>query len=344
MGGVRTSFFLLLTMISQLALAEGEQMGTFRFSEFSLSPRLRIEEPSQGGFELHQSWIGFEWKRDERLSGEMSFGTADLVAPAIWYPTKEGDLALVQAALKARTPYMDIRAGLLPIPNGYEGSVPEWELSLPETRVRRHRWFTKRDIGVELRAETKPWLTSVTVYNGESGANLDQKVWATALWRYLNPEGMGALATATVGRTDARSTTLSTAGSADEGFVFNPGEASKSRQGTLALYRRWGRHLVLAEIGKGEILQLDDKHGFNWGHFDMCANLGGDLNLLFRFEQSQSDLSDRETIVRSTGLGFSVSSSDRLSSVTLWGNKNAESPERLDDELLLMFRLNSNFL
>ena len=319
-------------------------MGSFRFSEFSLSPRARVEEPSQGGFELHQSWIGFEWKRDESLSGEMSFGTADLVRPAIWYPTKEGDLALVHAALRAKTQYLDIRAGLLPVPNGYEGSVPEWELLLPETRVRRHRWFAKRDVGVEFKAETKPWLTSLTVHNGESGANLDQKTWATGLWRYFNTEGYGALATASVGRTDARSTTLSTAASADEGFNFDPMVAAKIRQGSFALYRRWGRHLLLSEIGKGEILQNEDKHAFNWGHFDVCANLGGDLNLLLRYEQSQSDIGNTETIVRSTGFGFSVSSSDRLSSVTIWGNKNNQSPEKQDDEFLLIFRLNSNYL
>jgi hypothetical protein len=319
-------------------------MGSFRFSEFSLSPQVRVEEPSQGGFELKQSWIGFEWKRDESLSGEMSFGTADLVRPAIWYPTKDGDLALVHAALKAKTQYLDVRAGLLPIPNGFEGSVPEWELSLPETRVRRHRWFTKRDVGVEFKAETKPWLTTLTIHNGESGSNLDQKTWVTGLWRYLNPQGMGALATASVGRTDARSTTLSTAGSADEGFFFDPMVAAKIRQGSFALYRRWGRHLLLSEVGKGEILQNEDKHAFVWGHFDVCANLGGDLNLLLRYEQSQSDVSNTETIVRSTGFGFSVSSTDRLSSVTLWGNKNNQSPEKQDDELLLIFRLNSNYL
>jgi len=344
MGGVRTTVCILILLISHLAWAEGEQMGTFRFSEFSMSPRVRVEEPSQGGFELHQSWIGFEWKRDENLSGEMSFGTSDLVRPAIWYPTKDGDLAMVHAALKAKTPYVDIRAGLLPIPNGYEGAFPEWELSLPETRVRRHAWFTKRDIGVEIKSETKPWLTSVTIHNGESASNLDQKVWVTGLWRYFNSYGYGVLGTASVGRTDARSTTLSTAASADEGFAFDPMDASKIRQGSLALYRRWGRHLLLAEIGKGEILQKDDKHAFVWGHFDMCANLGGDLNLLLRYEQSQSNTQSVGTIVKSTGFGFSVSSSDRLSSVTLWGNKNNQSPEKQDDEFLLLFRLNSNFL
>jgi len=112
----------------------------------------------------------------------------------------------------------------------------------------------------------------------------------------------------------------------------------------LAFYRKWGRNLVLLEGGRGDILQHDDKHPYAWGHFDVCANLGGDLNLLFRYEQSQADLKRTETMERSTGLGFSLNSKDRLTSVTLWANKNEESPDRKNDEAFLIFRLNSNSL
>jgi hypothetical protein len=336
-------FFIGSLFVLSSAWADGEQMGTFRFSEFSLSPRGRLQEPSSGGFELKESWIGFEWLRDESLSGEISVGTNDLMAPAIWYPERNAQLQLVQAAIRAKTPYMDIRAGLLSIPNGYEGAVPEWEWSLPETRTRAHRWFTRRDYGVEFRAETKPFLTSMTLHNGESGENTDQKMWVTGQWRYLNAQGFGILGTAEVGQTDAKSTALSTA-SSEEGFDFDPTVAAKFRQGTLAVFRKWNRHLVLIEYGRGEILQNDQKHPFAWGHFDVCANLGGDLNLLARYEHSQANTQDSKSAVKSVGLGVSVSSKDRLSMVTLWANKNSESPEKQNDEALLIFRLNSNFL
>ncbi|MEZ0392696.1 MAG: hypothetical protein ACAH59_10795 [Pseudobdellovibrionaceae bacterium] len=335
---------LVIALLPQSLWAVGEQMGTFEFSEFSLSPRARVQEPSTGGFELRESWIGFEWKRDESLSGEISFGTADLVEPAIWYPALTGQVQMVQATVKAKTPYFDVRAGLLPIPIGYEGAFPEWEWSLPETRVRHQRWFTRRDYGVELKAETKPWMTSLTVYNGESGSNLDQKMWVAGLWRYLNPQGYGLLMTAQVGRTDEKSTTGSLASTTDFGFQFDPNDSAKFRHGSLAVYRKWKRHLVLLEGGRGEILQGDEKNPYAWGHLDICANLGGDLNLLMRYEHSQANTKEESTVMKSTGLGISVSSADRLSMVTLWANKNTESPERQNDEALLIFRLNSNFL
>lgn len=323
-------------------------MGIFRFSEFSLSPRAYLEEPSKGGFELKESWIGFEWTRDDKqdqdLSGEISFGSPDLVEPAIWYATNTAKLELVTAAVKAKTEWLDIRAGLITIANGYEGSVPEWELQLPMTRVRRHRWFTKRDYGLELKASSNRYTTGVTVHNGESGPNSDQKLWLTSLWRYEDAYGYGALLTAEVGSTAPASTSTSIAASPDEGFNFDPNESSKYRHASFAIYHRWGRHLILFEGGRGELIQRDEKRPFGWGHADICANLGGDLNILARYEYSQSDFRRSESIVKSYGLGTSVTSKDRLTSVTLWANKNQEQPERPNDEALLIFRINSNAL
>lgn len=315
-------------------------MGTFRFSEFSLSPRAHLEEPSHGGFEIKESWIGFQWERDESLNGELSFGSSDLVAPAIWYLPGTDPLSLVQAAVKGRTPYFDIRAGLLSIPNGYEGSFPEWEWQLPTTRVRSHRWFIRRDYGLEVKSEVKPFLTSLTFHNGESGTNLDDRMWTTFLWRFLASDGYGILATAEVGQTDPRSALTSAAAIAKEGFQLDPNESAKLRHGSLAFFKKWRRSLILLEGGRGEILQKDEKRPFDWGHLDVCANLGGDLNLLFRYEHSQSDLKTTETMMKSTGLGFSVSSTDRLSSVILWANKT----EGHGHEGLLIFHLSSNYL
>lgn len=315
-------------------------MGTFRFSEFSLSPQAHLKEPSQGGFELKESWIGFQWERDESLSGEISFGSSDLIAPAIWYLPRTDQMSMVQAVVKGKTPFFDVQAGLLSIPNGYEGAFPEWEWQLPTTRIRTHRWFTRRDYGLEIKTEANPFLTSITFHNGESGTNLDDKMWTTFLWRVRNSAGYGALVTAEVGQTDGKSTGTAASAITQEGFQLDPMDSAKFRHGSLALFRKWRRNLILLEGGRGEILQKDEKHPFDWGHLDVCANLGGDLNLLFRYEHSQSDLKTTETMIKSVGMGFSVSSKDQLSSVTLWGNKIKSQ----EGEVLLIFHLNSNFL
>ena len=52
-------FIPSLSLAQDHAIAT-EALGQFRFSEFSLQPRLRLEEPGQGGFEIRQTWLGFE--------------------------------------------------------------------------------------------------------------------------------------------------------------------------------------------------------------------------------------------------------------------------------------------
>lgn len=318
-------------------------MGTFEFAEFSLAPRGFVEEPSRGGFELKESWIGFSWKRDQGLGGEIAVGTPDLVSPSVFYPTSDRDIALTKAFVYGRTKYLDVQAGLVQVPVGYEGSVPEWELFLPSTHVRKNGWFTKRDYGLQLIARKGSFYTNLTVHNGESGPNEDQKVWYSGLWRVQTNEGYGLLMTGTTGRTDERSTTGATA-AGNAGFSFDPLKASKMRHSTIAIYRKWMRHLALVEYAQGDIIQDDRKKSFDWGHVDISANFGGDLNGLVRYEQSQANKEDRATQIKSYGLGFSLSSKDRLSQVTFWMNKHQEEAKVNNDEALLIFRINSNYL
>lgn len=342
--------FLILAFLltESVSFARGEQMGEFSFSEISLSPRGIVREPSEGGFTLEESWLSIDWKRDENLRGEISFGTSDLIRPAIFYTPVEDQMSLVEAFIEAKTQWVDFRAGLLPVATSYENSVPEWEWYLPATRVRDRGWFARRDIGVQMEVRRRPYLTQISFYNGEGATNLDKKMWYSGLWNYQDGKGLGATLTATVGKTGAQSTDPALTGGTNaavaEGFVFDPSIASQIRFANLAVYKKWMRSLVLAEYGRGDIEQDDVKNPFQWGHFDVSYNLGGDLNLLARFEQSQSDVKRAETTVNSTSLGFVVSSKDRLSSVTLMGTSNKEKIEVPSDEIRLIFRLNSNIL
>jgi|GEM_PF-2464794 len=343
-----TALFIPLTLLlpifsSSSAFAEGEKAGRFEFSEFSLSPRAYLQEPGQDGFELKESWISFRWERDESLDAEIGLGSGDLIAPAIWFAPKAETVELTKAFVRARTPYMDVRAGILEIPFGYEGAFPEWEWTMPITHVRENRWFIRRDYGIEFRTEHKPFLTTLTIHNGESGTNEDGKLWVTGQWRILTSDGIGFLASGQVGNTKPESTQNSLAAS-QEGFDFDPTQPAKIRQLSVALFRKWRRNLVLAEYGRGDILQGDNKSPFGWGHVDGSWNVKGDLNLLARFEQWQANLQDPTTVKKSYGAGVSVTSSDHLSMVTLWLNKNTETPSVNNDEALILFRLNSNFL
>ena len=338
-------FLLIFNFGQNLWAAETERLGRFEISEFSLSPRLRLQEPGTGGFELSESWIGFEWTRDEDVRGVLKLGSSDLSAPAIWYtPQVRPSFGVSEAWMEGRSLYGDVRAGLLVVPQGFEGISPEWDSVLPETRARRKSWFVKRDFGLQFRWQRPHWDTSITVHNGESGDNLDGKYWVSGHWRYKDSDGNGALATAGVGQTKSIATSGSNAALPENGFVFDPNADAKIRQTSLAIFRENKRNLFLIEAGKGEILQNEETNSFFWGHCDLVWNWGGDASLLARYEQDQPNQKDSSTIVKSSGLGFSLSSHDNLQSLTVFANHIEEKPEVPSDELWMIFRIHSSFL
>jgi hypothetical protein len=200
----------------------------------------------------------------------------------------------------------------------------------------------KRDWGLQLRFTYENLLTAFTLHNGETTTNADGKFWYSGLWQYKNDQGFGVLLSASVGNTKAASTSGSTV--ASQGFLFNPALDSKIRYGILSIFREDQHTLFLLEYGRGDYIQNEIKNPYAWGRSDLSWNLGGDLSLLFRYEQSQPDLNNTATIIKSTSLGFASYSKSRLQSVTLLATSHREDPAVINDEVLLLFKLNSKFL
>ncbi len=339
--------FFILTSTSVKAENQ-ENLGTFRFSEFSLKPLLRVQEESGSAFALQTTYLGFEWKRDENLRGELLLGSNDMIQPGIWFgPTNQPSFGIVEAFLEGKSPFGDFRAGLVNLQMGYEGAEPEWAWVLPPTHFHQQAWMLGRDFGFQFHFSTYPFTTVMTISNGESSmTNSDNKFWYSALWKIKNSEGYGALVTAQVGETTALSTggvSPSLAASKYK-FAFNPNSDAKIRVGALALFKDDGKSLYLLEGGSGDILQTSMKNSFAFAHLDLAFRMGGDLQILLRFEQDQPNLSDYSTAVKATSLGFMLTSKDKLQSFTLIGIKNQEGTEVPNDEAQVIFRLNSRYL
>lgn len=338
-----TFYFLFMWGGDTCFAADQEVMGRFRFSELFLSPRLHLQEPGRSGFELEQSSLGFEWERDAWVRGVLKLGSADLVRPAVWYTPRQDNFSVVEAWMEGRGDYGDLRAGIVTVPQGFEGAHPEWNAIFPESSARRLGWTIQRDYGIQFRWETKPWVTSLTVHNGESGADVDRWLWYSGLWEYRDSEGFGVLLTGSSGRSRSDSTTAATAPQA-QGFHFDPAADAKFRYGILTIYREDRRNLFLIEAGRGEILQHEDKFPYAWGRVDLSWNFLADMNLLVRYEQTQASLLDPATIIKKSGAGLVMSSKDNLYSLTLFGSRNQEQTEIQNDEFLMIFRLHSNLL
>ncbi len=347
----KISSFLIMALLltSTLVKADSsENLGTFRFSEFSLKPLLNLQEENNSEFALQTTYLGFEWRRDEYLRGQLLLGSSDMILPSVWFsPTYQPSFGIVEAYLEGRSVFGEFRAGLVNLMMGYEGAEPEWAWILPPTRFHQQAWMINRDFGFQFLYSTYPFTTVMTVSNGESSMNNpDNKFWYSGLWKVKNSDGYGAQVSAQVGDTTPASTngSLPSVAASKYLFAFDPTLNAKIRVGAASIYRDDGRSLYLLEAGSGDILQGIVKNSFAFAHLDLAIRLGGDLHLLARYEQDQPNISDYTTVVKASSLGFMLTSKDKLQSFTLFGTFNQVTPVVPSSEVQLIFRLNSRYL
>lgn len=334
----RICFGLALVFTSSAFSAE--RMGSFEFSEVFLNPVLEFQGPESGGFELRQSHLGFQWSKGDRFHAVIKLGNSDLLAPAIWFdPSTQPEFGLTELYMEGLSESGDVRVGLINVGFGFESLFPQWNALLPESQTRQRGWLIKRDYGLSLSWRTSPWETTLAVHNGESRESRDGRFWATGSWMYRAPGPFRFVLGGQVGSTQPQATSLSTAPAA--GFVYDPLESAKIRQGSVALVMEWSSSLMLIEGFQGQILQNDLKHSFVAGRFDAILNLGGDLGLLLRHEQGNPHQGTLSTETKAQTAGFVLHSRDQLYSVSVYGTHLQEEPAVDNSIYGVQFRIRS---
>jgi len=354
MSGLLTRFCLSpFFAASALALASftpgtllaqsSERMGSFDISEVFLNPVLEFQGEEDGGFLLRDSYIGFQWSRGEQFNAVLKLGSSDLVEPAIFFNrSPQNSFGLTEMYMEGESRIGAIKVGLLKTGFGFESNFQQWTAILPPSRIRSGRWYAQRDYGLQLSWNSAPWETSITVHNGESLPAQDGRFWATAHWLYRGNRdgGFRLLVTAQTGQSKPAATNASAA--AAEGFLFDGNEASKIRQGTLALIYEWHRSLWLLEGHSGQILQKDLKHPFVGGRMDAVIHLGGDLGLLLRHEKLAPDQGNPLKNEAASTLGFVLHSKDQLYSLSIYGTALQEESSIKNDIYGAQFRIRSH--
>jgi hypothetical protein len=339
---MKTTWVLLILFFGFEAASEYQPLGEFRFYEFSLAPEYKTKEPGESGFELKESYLKTQWVLSTEIHGQIAFGTGDLIKPAVWYSPATKSIDLTEAFVYAKTDTMDFTVGLFRIPVGYEGFFPESSRVFPSTQARSDGFVIKRDLGFQAQVNYQNYQTTLGVHNGESGLSSDGKTWITGSWSYAPAEGMGFILTGQVGKISSASTAGSVANSNFQ-FNFDPLVITKIRQGTLSLFKHWGRNHWVIEATRGDILQGDTKSPFAFGFGETALLISKDTFFLLRYEQTQSQLNLSETIKKYSSIGFSLSSKNNLASLTFYATKINEEPEVQNDEFKLLFRLGSGF-
>lgn len=317
-----------------------ESLGKYEFRELRLTPNLLVVEPGKSSFNLEQSWLNFGWSLSENVRGEIGVGSKDLLERAIWFSTQNYNSGLSLAYVEGKNEYFDLRAGLIQVPSVYSDLANNAAEVLPPLLTEGANWFIQRDLGVQYIVQYQPFKMWLTFHNGESGPDLDGKLWATGTWQIKTDQGFIGILSAQVGSTKSEST-LGSAASSQQGFDFDPLLDSKFRSANVAMAQFWGRSFLLFEAGRGEILQDDKKKPYAWGHIDASWNAYSDLFFLARYEQTQSRLSDSSSIVKAASGGIRIGHSLGLGALTLWASQIEEKPQQTNNQFLLEFKISS---
>lgn len=311
-----------------------EPLGVVRVEDITLRPQGYFKEGKEGEFELGESSAALSWRLDHQLSSHFRFGAASLRGKPLFYDQNknQNDLDLLEAYGEYEGLLGRIRLGLIPLELGQEGVLKDSELIFPRSQIYSRGIFGLRDFGLNYFITYNRFFTGITVHNGESGPNVDNKTWYTARWGYdfrkLRLEAFGQ-----TGSTTPDSTTGSTLNVAR----FDPTKASKWRMG--GFYADWvpSSFRMSMEVITGDVQQEKESHRFASGHMDL-GQMGKRFGLFFRYNPFDPDLKKDNDALHNLSLAMVMVNPSQTSKVILMGTKSFEEGRQIpNDEVRLIW-------
>jgi hypothetical protein len=317
-------------------LAQAEQFGLLKIDSLVLRPQFRVAEPSDGDFAIGESMFSVRWRMDQRTSAVFAVGAKNLLGTSIHYKeTVTEDLGFVEGYGEFAFEYGTIRAGLLPVDFGLEGSRREADLDLDRSLLFARRWVPLRDIGLSYRIDYDGYFTRLMVHNGESDANVDGRMWYTGAWGYESPRLFQFGVAGQTGSTKPESTNASN----DSMAGVDPSREAKWRMG--GPFAAWTPHhwRLELEVYLGELVQAELIRKFSTGHVSFGYEWTN-WSLHARYDQIDPDQGvdgNRET---RPSVAFGYLSERRTSKVYVLLTKVIEESNQVpNDEIRLIWHL-----
>lgn len=213
LSAVIAGIFLVTSLVTSLkAYASNENeyqkkelVGSLSVSDILIQPRFISTEDGTHNFDLDRSYFFFSWKMNRELSAHFGVGRLDLInhntrlATNVSNSADYKNFAFFEAYGELESKYGTVRAGLIPLLFGWEGSHKESEWIFPRTLfyggeddTYASQNFGMRDYGVSYYVSYKGFYTQAAVHNGENGKDLDGKIWHTAIFGWKDKSGLEA--------------------------------------------------------------------------------------------------------------------------------------------------------
>jgi hypothetical protein len=332
---------ILTVSCSATSWALDDEIGTIKLSRFLLEPTFAWRDPDtfdrttsetrRTGFGLQQYQLAARWENDTAITGHFAMGSLlNLNRTRETTGVPPSSMGVIEGYAQWQAPVGQVRAGLIPIFYGLEGQLLEADLDFPRSLFFQLRYMPLRDYGVSYSLRHENFHSQFSVHNGESAEDLDGRQAATGVWGWTGPAGVHA---------------------GVSGHLSRPINVATNQD---ARVRFGNAYLGFQVYGSGIWMEgnLGDRRESSSGvevttpvshfHIDALAKVWKDFGFQARFDELDPNRDLAGDRVREMTVGLSWHNTTRTQHLYLLAIKRTEeSIERLNDELRLVWRINS---
>lgn len=321
-------FVLLHLCEFQIARAGEGGIGSLKLNGFLLEPMFRWSDGTtkSDGFRLGQAQLGVDWNLNSEIKGVVRLGNAYQVGRLNGPGEFNSQLGVVEAYAEYHLPVGFLRAGLVPIGFGWDGWTRESNLRFNRNQIFQNLLVPVRDLGISYLVSHNRFYSLLSVHNGESDVNSDQRSQFTATVGYLASTGLNMGLTGMTGR-------------------YLTADLSEERARWVNGFLRWGgaRTYVRIEGTNGDFRKVgSDQLVSNLFSYrvEVSQELGTKWGIQGRFDHLNSDTTQQDRLRKQIQYGFFWSNEEETSTLFLIGVKNQRSSiQKESDEVRLIWRV-----
>ena len=196
------------------------------------------------------------------------------------------ELAIVEAYAQLDSSYGRVQFGLVKIPFGAEGGIPEGLLHFQRSLIFQDGIVGLRDQGINYAIENGGFFSEWAIHNGEGGEDKDNQIWFTGRAGYHISMPWRVGLSWQVGRTHVAATHPdSTLAPTPRYLAFmNVDESSKVRIGDIYTVYENPKLGASAELTSGQVEQDGGNTNFYAGHADVYVPLNKSIAALARVD------------------------------------------------------------
>ncbi len=328
----------LCTQVFCVSAAHAEEkIGTLSINDVRMRATYFSQEEKGGSFDLGNSAFGVLWRKDRHWSAHFTIGDQAYRNMPIYYSnTNPSQLGLVDAYAEYNGVYGRVRAGLIPIDFGYDGTLNEVHRYFQYSQSFSRRLIALSDEGVSFYTEHDGYFTELVIHNGSIDQANDGNPWLTGNWGWSNSRNLKVQLSLQTGVVSADLTTNSTNTIAG----FQPGITSRWRNGALfAEYTPldWN---VVGEIGGGEMVQNDETGRYDYQLLQVSRDLSRNWTVGTRYDFFDPNMAIGGDAETDLSVVVALKSDDDTSKLLLEGTAPLQQTHQVhDDQLRLVWLL-----